>query len=150
MGLFSSNKDLREKVTSLENENEELKAKAESAVSLQKDNDRLSEELATANKALEAANANILEAEKAVNEANEAKAEAAKVIENQPAAVAAEAANTVASLGVDPVANTADSNNVEGEQVDEYAALNKQLESCTSPTERGVIAKKMLKIYENK
>ena len=149
MGFFS-NGDLKEKITTLEKENKELKAQAGSVESLQGDNDRLSEELATANSALEVAKVKILDAEKVVTEAAVVKAAAEKVIEEQPAKVAAAAAGTVAALGVDPVAEVANADSVEGVPVDEYAVLDKKLESCTSATERGKIASEMLKIYENK
>jgi len=148
--MFFSNKDLKVKIASLEEENKELKAQAGSLESLQSDNNRLSEELATASKALEVANGKNLESEKAVIEAKEAKAEAAKVIEDQPAIVAAKAASQVSALGVDPVEEVAGSSSVEGASVDNYAVLSKKLESCTSATERGEIANKMLKIFENK
>ena len=149
MGFFS-NGDLKEKITTLEKENKELKAQAGSVESLQGDNDRLSEELATANTALEVAKVKILDAEKVATEAADVKAEAEKVIKEQPAKVAAAASSTVAALGVDPVAEVANADSVEGVPVDEYAALNKQLEACTSSTDRGAIAAKMLKIYKNK
>ena len=148
--MFFSNKVLKEKNASLELENKELKAQAGSVESLQGDNDRLSEELATANTALEVAKVKISDAEKVATEAADVKAEAEKVIKEQPAKVAAAASSTVAALGVDPVAEVASADGVEGVPVDEYAALAKQLESCDSPTERGAIAQKMLKIFENK
>jgi len=148
--MFFSNKDLKVKIASLEEENKELKAQAGSLESLQSDNDRLSEELATASSALEVANAKISDLEKVSSEAADVKAKAEKVIEEQPAKVAAAASATVASLGVDPVSEVANADSVEGVQVDEYASLAKQLESCESASERGKIAQKMLQIFENK
>jgi len=148
--MFFSNKVLKEKNASLELENKELKAQAGSVESLQGDNDRLSEELATANTALEVAKVKISDAEKVATEAADVKAEAEKVIKEQPAKVAAAASSTVAALGVDPVAEVASADGVEGVQIDEYAVLNKKLEASGSATERGKIALEMLKIYENK
>lgn len=152
--MFFSNKDLKAKITSLEEENKELKAQAGSVESLQSDNDDLSEKLAAANNALEVANAKNLDVDKVVTEAAEAKAKAEKVIADQPAAVAAKAASTVSALGVDPVAEVAGDSSVEGVEAlgpdAQYKALAKQLESCSSPSERGVIAQKMLKIIEKK
>lgn len=151
MGFFS-NKDLNAKVASLEEENKELKAQAGSIESLQSDNDRLSEELATANTALEVAKVKNLDSEKVANEAASVKAEAEKVIAEQPAAVAAAAASTVASLGVDPVAEVAGVDDINTGAIGfeaEYEALAKKMASCDSPTERHAIASKMLKIYED-
>jgi len=152
MGFFS-NTDLKNQVKSLEEENKELKAQAGSVESLQGDNNRLSEELATANTALDVAKAKILESDKAVTEAGKVKAEAAKVIAEQPAKIAAASSSQVAALGVDPVAESVDTDSVIGVPAGsdaEYNALAKEMESCTSATARGVIAQKMLKIFENK
>ena len=151
--MFFSNKDLKAKITSLEEENKELKAQAGSVESLQSDNDRLSEELATANTALEVAKVKDLESEKVATEAASVKAEAEKVIKEQPAAVAAAASSVVASLGVDPVVEVASVDDLNpvasGDFEAEYNALAKQMASCDSPTERHAIASKMLKIYED-
>ena len=152
MGFFS-NTDLKNQVKSLEEENKELKAQAGSVESLQGDNNRLSEELATANTALDVAKAKILESEKVLTEAAEVKAKAEKVIEDESANVAAKASGVVAALGVDPVVESTNTDSVTGVTVNseaEYNALAKEMESCTSSTERGVIANKMLKIFKNK
>jgi hypothetical protein len=101
--MFWSNKDLKDKVTSLEGEITELKAQAGSVESLQGDNDRLSEELAEANKSLEVAGVKISESEKVATEAVEVKALAEKAISEQPAKVAALAQQEVASMGHPPI-----------------------------------------------
>lgn len=123
--MFFSNKDLKEKITSLEEENKELKAQAGSVESLQSDNDRLSEELAEANKALEVANAKISDSEKVATEAGEIKALAEKAISEQPAKVAALAAQEVASMGHPPVDKVEEDETAESNLsvFEQYAAL---------------------------
>ncbi len=101
--MFFSNKDLKDKITSLEEENKELKAQAGSVESLQSDNDSLSEKLAEANNALEVANGKVSDSEKVATEAGEVKALAEKAISEQPAKVAALAAQEVAGMGHPPV-----------------------------------------------
>jgi DNA repair exonuclease SbcCD ATPase subunit len=101
--MFFSNKDLKDKITSLEEENKELKAQAGSVESLQSDNNRLSEELAEAKNSLEVAGVKLSESEKVATEAGEIKALAEKAISEQPEKVAALAAQEVASMGHPPV-----------------------------------------------